>query len=85
MVRGPRILRILFSRGFLPPNPNERKMMTRFWTWLKGAWKAVAAAASPFVAALAANISDEIQGAAATITTAAVAALLVYVVPNKPS
>lgn len=59
--------------------------MTRFWTWLKGAWKAVAAAASPFVAVLVANISDEIQGAAATITTAAVGALLVYIVPNKPS
>jgi len=34
---------------------------------------------------LVANISDEIQVATATITTAAVAALLVYWVPNKPS
>lgn len=38
MVRGPRILRLLFSRGFLPPNPNERKPMTGIFARLEEMW-----------------------------------------------
>lgn len=50
---------------------------------IRGAWKAVVAAATPPVVQLVADVADLAQAQVPVIVTAAVSALLVYLVPNQ--
>jgi hypothetical protein len=51
--------------------------------FIKGAAKAVAAAAGPLVVTLVNHLADVVEAQAAGIGSAIVTALLVYVVPNR--
>ena len=59
--------------------------MSGIVAFVKGAWKAVAAAASPAVAALVTDLANVVSERVSIIVGSAVAALLVYLVPNQES
>jgi hypothetical protein len=60
-------------------------MFAAIWTFIKGAWKAVAAAAAPFIAAVVNDGTEVVFTNGELATQAAVAALLVYLIPNRQS
>lgn len=51
--------------------------------FIKGAWKAVVAAASPLVSALVLDLLEVLEPQVTAIVTAVVGALFVYLVPNQ--
>jgi len=51
--------------------------------WIRGAWKAVMAVATPLVVAAVDSAWVELQAAALGIVTAVITAIMVYAVPNR--
>lgn len=59
-------------------------MLNSFVVFVKGAWKAVVAAATPIVLDIFNQLTDVAEVQLPILVTAVTTALVVYFVPNKP-
>lgn len=57
--------------------------MNALWVWIQGAWKAIVAAVAPLLVALVGDLLEVVEAQVPALITAAVTALLVYLVPNR--